>query len=218
MKIRLSRTHFPVTVLGPGRRVGIWTQGCTFSCPGCVSRDTWTSGGGSEWDVDELASWIATLCTTTEGVDGVTISGGEPTEQAESLHAVIAELDRLRSDGVFVGDVLCYTGCEIAEFLDRCPWALGMVDAVITGRFHIELPTDLVWRGSANQQIIPLTDLGRRRYAQHSDRIVASPQLQFTVTDQSVWMIGIPRRGDMQRLEAALRSDGVTLQETSWRP
>ncbi|RUP32980.1 MAG: radical SAM protein [Mycolicibacterium sp.] len=218
MRIRLSRTHFPVTALGPGRRVGIWMQGCSFACPGCVSRDTWTPDGGLTRDVQELADWIATFCATGDGVDGVTISGGEPTEQPEALHDLITELDRLRSDNVFTGDVLCYTGCDIAELLDRCPWAPGMIDAVITGRFRIELPTDLVWRGSANQEIIPLTELGRRRYAEHVDRIATSPQLQFAVTDESVWMIGIPRRGDLQRLEAALRTDGVTLQETSWRP
>lgn len=218
MKIRLSRMHFPVTSLGPGRRVGVWMQGCTFACPGCVSRDTWTPTGGIDREVREVTDWIATLCAGADGVDGVTISGGEPTEQSESLGDLMTELARLRADGVFTGDVLCYTGCEIDEFLDRCPWAPGVVDAVVTGRFRIELPTDLVWRGSANQEIVPLTELGRRRYAEHADRVATRPQLQFAVTDESVWMIGIPRRGDLQRLEAALRTDGVTLQETSWRP
>lgn len=31
-------------------------------------------------------------------------------------------------------------------------------------------------------------------------------------------MIGIPRRGDLQKLEAALRAEGVVLEEVSWRP
>jgi anaerobic ribonucleoside-triphosphate reductase activating protein len=38
------------------------------------------------------------------------------------------------------------------------------------------------------------------------------------VADGQVWMIGIPRRGDLQRLESALRDNGITLQEVSWRP
>ena len=38
--LALSRMHFPVTTLGPGNRIGIWVQGCTIRCPGCVSADT----------------------------------------------------------------------------------------------------------------------------------------------------------------------------------
>ena len=29
---------FPlVTTLGPGRRIGLWLQGCSFRCPGCMT-------------------------------------------------------------------------------------------------------------------------------------------------------------------------------------
>ncbi|MGA5541354.1 4Fe-4S single cluster domain-containing protein [Mycobacterium sp. NPDC051198] len=209
--------HFPVTALGPGRRAGIWMQGCTFACPGCVSRDTWPPDAGVGYEVRDIAAWIADLCVDGAGLDGVTVTGGEPSEQPEALLQLVSELSALRSDGVFAGDVLCYTGCELPDFLTRCPWAIDLIDAVITGRFHVELPTELVWRGSANQQIVGLTDRGRCRYADHADRTTASPQMQVTVTDGRVWMIGIPRRGDLRRLELALRCDGVRLKEPSWR-
>ncbi len=39
--IELNKAHWPVTVLGPGRRIGLWVQGCSIHCPGCVSQDTW---------------------------------------------------------------------------------------------------------------------------------------------------------------------------------
>ncbi len=39
MNILLNKAHFPVTVLGPGRRIGLWLQGCTIRCRGCVSQD-----------------------------------------------------------------------------------------------------------------------------------------------------------------------------------
>lgn len=210
--------HFPVTALGPGTRVGIWTQGCAFGCPGCVSRDTWSADAGGGHEVSEIATWIADVACGPHGVDGVTISGGEPSDQPDALHALVSELNQLRAAGRFAGDVLCYTGCELEEFLMRCPWAAEGIDAVITGLFRIEQPTDLVWRGSANQKIVALTELGRRTYAHHADRATARPQMQFTVTDGRVWMVGIPRRGDLRRLEQALRTDGVTLGEASWRP
>jgi anaerobic ribonucleoside-triphosphate reductase activating protein len=39
MKIAVSKAHYPVTVLGPGKRIGIWL-GCRIQCKGCVSQDT----------------------------------------------------------------------------------------------------------------------------------------------------------------------------------
>ncbi|WNG81152.1 4Fe-4S single cluster domain-containing protein [Mycobacterium sp. ITM-2016-00316] len=218
MKIQLSRTHYPVTALGPGRRAGIWMQGCTFACPGCVSRDTWPAEGGSAHAVEDIVHWIGHLCGRPGGLDGVTITGGEPSDQPAALQQLVRGLAGLRADGAFDGDVLCYNGCELEEFLDRCPWAADGIDALITGLFRVEQPTDLVWRGSANQRLVALTERGRRVYADHMDRSTANPQMQFTVSGGKVWMIGIPRRGDLRRLELSLRSDGVALEEPSWRP
>ena len=39
--IRLNKAHYPVTALGPGRRIGLWLQGCALACPGCISQDSW---------------------------------------------------------------------------------------------------------------------------------------------------------------------------------
>ena len=44
MNISLSRVHFPVTTLGPGQRLGLWFQGCSIRCAGCISADTWGPG------------------------------------------------------------------------------------------------------------------------------------------------------------------------------
>ncbi|HSV19446.1 MAG TPA: 4Fe-4S cluster-binding domain-containing protein, partial [Casimicrobiaceae bacterium] len=41
--IELNKAHWPVTVLGPGKRIGLWLQGCSIHCPGCVSQDTWSA-------------------------------------------------------------------------------------------------------------------------------------------------------------------------------
>lgn len=218
MRIAVSRLHYPVTALGPGRRAGIWVQGCGIGCPGCVSRDTWDPAAGTTMDVDGVLAWLADLSERHGDLDGVTITGGEPTEQSVALHALTAGIDELRVHGAFTGDVLCYTGRDETDFHALCPWAKKLIDAVITGPFRITEPTELVWRGSANQQLIPLTARGRRRYAPHLHATADRPQLQVTVADGQVWMIGIPRRGDLRRLEAALHRDGVDLQEVSWRP
>ena len=127
-------------------------------------------------------------------------------------------MNDLRGNGIFTGDVLCYTGLDEAAFLAAAPWAPVLIDAVITGRFEITQPTALLWRGSANQRLLPLTERGRARYGHLAEATSENPPLQVTVSDGQVWMIGIPRREDLQKLEAALRAEGVVLEEVSWRP
>ncbi|MCV7281786.1 radical SAM protein [Mycolicibacterium flavescens] len=214
MRINISRLHHPVTALGPGTRAGLWVQGCSIGCPGCVSRDTWAPGDGTALDVDDVLAWLTGL----GDVDGLTISGGEPTEQPVALRALLEGVDALRRDGVFTGDVLCYTGRDEADFHAVLPWAGDLIDAVIVGPFAVAEPTDLLWRGSANQRLIPLSERGRQRYAPYLDARPEQPPLQVTVEDGQVWMIGVPRRGDLRRLETALAGAGVALAEVSWRP
>jgi organic radical activating enzyme len=76
--LRVSRIHVPVTALGPGRRVGIWVQGCSIGCAGCMSQDTWDPAGGEPVPVSRILSWLAGLPGT---VTGLTVSGGEPFQQ-----------------------------------------------------------------------------------------------------------------------------------------
>lgn len=214
MTLRLSRLHFPVTALGPGRRLGIWTQGCTIGCPGCISRDTWPStvDGQPAVPVPDVLAW----CAGHTGVDGVTISGGEPSEQPAALTELVAGLDRHRRERGW--DVLCYTGVEEDEFARRCPEVHGLVDALITGPYRAAEPTDLVWRGSANQRLVPLTELGRQRYGRWVDARTDRPALQIDVDGTGVRMIGVPRRGDLSRLERRLAAAGIRLEGVSWRP
>ena len=100
-EIAISRIHFPVTRLGPGRRVGIWVQGCSIRCPGCISVDTWAQGRGrtgvSEV-LEAIAPWISIA-------DGFTISGGEPFDQSEALTTLLAGIRKLSA-----ADILVFTG------------------------------------------------------------------------------------------------------------
>ena len=40
--ISINNYKYPVTVLGPGKRIVVWTQGCSIRCKGCMSIHTWT--------------------------------------------------------------------------------------------------------------------------------------------------------------------------------
>jgi anaerobic ribonucleoside-triphosphate reductase activating protein len=61
MNIALNKAHFPVTVLGPGRRIGLWLQGCSIRCAGCVSRDTWEAGAGHAMPIERLLDWCRSV-------------------------------------------------------------------------------------------------------------------------------------------------------------
>lgn len=211
--IRVSRVHHPVTALGPGRRFGIWVQGCSIACRGCLARDTWDPLAGKEIEVGELADqWAA--ASEAEALSGVTISGGEPFDQPVAL---VELLRRLRSTfGTRPVDVLVYSGYELADLKAKAPVALGLADAVITGRFDARRPTRRMWRGSANQELHVLTPLGEQRYGPLADAEADRPPIQVSVEADRVFYIGVPRVGDLPRLERALRAQGITNGDVTW--
>jgi len=200
-EIFLSRMHFPVTALGPGRRLGIWFQGCSLRCAGCISADTWAPGQGATTVAEVMSMarpWLA-------AADGVTISGGEPFEQPAALLALLGSIR-----DAFPGDVLVYSGYERAEIAATLARADGLIDALITGRFERGQSQTLPLRGSDNQQLHLLTLLGDARFAAFAS---AGPELARRLDvmfdrDGSVWFAGVPARGDMARLAAILAADG----------
>ncbi|WP_194911409.1 4Fe-4S single cluster domain-containing protein [Catenulispora rubra] len=221
MTLQLSRTAPGlVEVLGPGRRFVLWVQGCPLACPGCMSRDTWDADGGREVTLEELtALWRDFLDL---GATGITVSGGEPMEQAAALADF---LDSARDEATAVGreaDVLVYTGYEEDELASLGPAARRLADsadALITGRFRVAEPTRLAWRGSANQRLLPRTPLGRRRYAGNADRLVENTEMQVFADDQALLLVGIPDRGVLTQAERRMRGDGLTFGGgVSWRP
>jgi anaerobic ribonucleoside-triphosphate reductase activating protein len=213
--LRVSRAHFPVTTLGPGRRLVVWVQGCPLACKGCMSLDTWDPAGGVELDeADLLRLWRDAV---RDGAAGLTVSGGEPLAQAGPLGAFLRAARACPVPGT-EPDILLYTGYELDE-LDRTQRAaVAAADAVITGRFDAARPTRLIWRGSANQRLHARTALGRRRYATHLGHEPARAPVQIGIDDERLWVIGVPAPGALPRMERALRAQGIRFQGVTWRP
>jgi anaerobic ribonucleoside-triphosphate reductase activating protein len=209
-RLRVARIHYPVTALGPGRRLGVWAQGCGLACRGCMSRDTWDLAGGRVVTIARLAEiWRA---AAGDGATGVTVSGGEPLDQAAP---VAAFLRRVRQDTA--ADVLVYTGYEWECAWRKAPEVLRLADAVITGPYEAGRPTELIWRGSANQQLVPLTELGRQRYERYVDFETSMPPIQVGSDADGYWVVGVPRTGDLSRMERLLRGCGIAMSDVSWR-
>lgn len=217
MKIAINKAHFPVTVLGPGRRIGIWVQGCSIGCKSCVSRDTWGKDAGRETTVARVMSWCRDV---TGGVfDGVTISGGEPFDQPAALSALLDALIHWREALGTDFDILCYSGYPHARLQQKHARLLQKLDALIPEPFVENLPMSHVWRGSANQPLIVLSERGKRNYSSHVDMPAAEAgkQMQVMVEGTHAWFIGIPARGDMQAMEESCRERGIEFDQASWR-
>ena len=217
MKIAVNKAHFPVTVLGPGRRLGLWLQGCSIGCKGCVSQDTWSADPGRNMDVAQLLAWCRE--TTGGAFDGVTISGGEPCDQPLALAELLDGLAQWRSSAGLDFDILCYSGHALATLKKKHARLLSRLDALIPEPFVQARPLTQPWRGSSNQPLVPLSQRGHQRYAQHVDAL-AQPQdkrMQTMVEADRVWVVGIPARGDMQALEASCLAQGIAFVRPSWR-
>ncbi|MBK7001555.1 MAG: 4Fe-4S cluster-binding domain-containing protein [Rhodoferax sp.] len=214
--LQLNKAHFPVTVLGPGQRIGLWLQGCSIGCKGCVSVDTWERDPQRTVAISSLLTWCKQVAGS--GLDGVTISGGEPFDQPEGLRHLLQALRLWRSQARLDFDILCYSGYPLKTLQQRHARLLALLDALIPEPF-IDSQSGVLWRGSSNQPLVPLSPLGQQRYA----AFVCAPlqeedkRMQVAVEGGRVWMIGIPARGDMTRIEALCRSRGLTLEQVSWR-
>jgi anaerobic ribonucleoside-triphosphate reductase activating protein len=213
--LRINKAHYPVSVLGYGRRIGIWFQGCDIRCKGCVSRDTWAHDGGALMRVADLLGWCRQKAAA--GVDGVTFSGGEPFDQPQALAALVDGLDRWRKRAGLTLDLLCYSGYPLKTLKARHAALLQKLDAVIPEPYVANLPQGKRWRGSSNQPLAPLSPLGRARYGDHVDVSSDAKSMQIAVEDGRIWMIGIPARGDMAALENLCAARGLRLEQVSWR-
>ena len=217
MKIAVNKAHFPVTVLGPGRRIGIWVQGCSIGCKGCVSQDTWPTDAQREMTVAQLLAWCREVAA--DGFDGVTISGGEPFDQPAALAALLDGLIHWRAASGIDFDILCYSGYPLVKLQKKYAPLLQKLDAIIPEPYMENLPLARVWRGSSNQPLVPISERGQRKYADSVNQTVAEAgkQMQTMVDGSRIWFIGIPARGDMAALEESCRERGVVFDQVSWR-
>lgn len=194
-----------MTTLGPGRRLGIWFQGCSIRCPGCISADTWGSGRHRTTVgqlLDRVQPWLAEA-------DGITVSGGEPFDQTEALLELLAAL-RQRS-GL---DILVYSGYPLEQLMPSLGRANGLIDALISDPFDRQQSQSMALRGSDNQRLNLLTELGRERFADFERPLQEGDHALDVMVDDdgSVWMAGIPARDDLLRLRDLLREQGHRLQ------
>jgi anaerobic ribonucleoside-triphosphate reductase activating protein len=167
--------------------------------------------------VATLVSWCKQV--GAEGVDGITVSGGEPFEQPEALNELLVKLREWRRDAGLDFDILVYSGYAFSQLERRFASTVTLADVVVPGPYVASRPSEMGLTGSTNQKLHFLNDDVQRRYIQWlDDQQNGNPRrIQLAVDDAGVWLVGIPRAGDLTKLEAMCRDAGLELAGSSWR-
>ena len=135
---------------GPGVRVSIFMQGCTFNCKKCFNPETHDFNGGKEF-TDRTIDRVLELCNN-ENVEGLSILGGEPMHpmNIEGTTKLAKEFKTQYPDK----NLWIWSGFLFEKDLKK-EEVLKYVDVLVDGQYVDELhnPT-LKWRGSSNQRVI----------------------------------------------------------------
>ncbi len=182
----IARILYPVKVLGPGKRIGIWTAGCRHMCEGCCSPELWYADRKYSATVDQVCELIGLIVRRYQ-VDGFTVTGGDPMEQADEMSCL---LERVRS---ISEDVMLYTGYCLEELTSESQKKLLDRTAVlIDGKYEKHLNNHTFLRGSSNQRIHILKPEYREKYMDYISR--STNEMQNFIINHQVVSVGIPCR------------------------
>ncbi|MEU3891834.1 4Fe-4S single cluster domain-containing protein [Streptomyces sp. NPDC029041] len=195
--LNVAATHIGTEALGPGVRSVVWVQGCPFHCAGCIAPD---------WIPDRPARHVAPGALAAElladpRVTGLTLSGGEPMQQAGGLAELVCQARLIRDVSV-----ICFSGHRLEHLLTRppspgVPDLLAAVDVLIDGTYVAALNDGRGLRGSSNQRIHHLTD----RLAVHGHELAQGPRTaEIAVTGREALLIGVPPTGLLTAFDSAV--------------
>lgn len=134
---------------GPGRRAVVWVQGCSLGCPGCYNPMTHPFAGPLV-GIDELFERIVAC----PGIEGLTVSGGEPLQQRRGL---VALLERIRAETTLSTTVFTGFSWDEVTAMPHADRLLATIDVLVAGRYAADQPLGIGLRGSANQTVHLLT-------------------------------------------------------------
>ena len=179
----IARILYPVEVLGPGMRIGIWFCGCPRRCKGCSNPELWEFQERYKVDFSVVKKLIQQICEQNP-VDGFTLTGGDPLYQFEDFRQLVDFLYTINED------ILVYTGYKMEELQDKC---LDKIAVLIDGEYIEERNNGAVLRGSDNQQIYILNESLREKYENYL--LTATNQIQNFATADGYVSVGIHNKG-----------------------
>lgn len=188
--MNIARILYPVQVLGPGSRVGIWFCGCSRACKGCSNPELWDQKPEYEISPSNIYELIQRI-DASHTIDGFTISGGEPMDQAPALFELLELITKVSDD------ILIYTGYRIEELSARRDPAtdgvLKKASVLIDGAYIESQNNSSVLRGSSNQRIHVLNQKYEIQYQQYLAE--THNQIQNFITANGIVSVGIHHKG-----------------------
>ena len=174
---------FPVTTLGPGERLGIWTLGCLKNCEGCANPELKIFDPSKNVDVGAVLDFVKQI-----GAKRVTISGGEPFLQPKDLRKLIEGLIELQID-----DILVYSGFLIEELQkmqnEDVDYVLTHIAVLIDGPFVQKLFDNMPLRGYKNQRILFINKKYEKEFIYFLN---SEKKIQVFIGESELNFIGIP--------------------------
>jgi anaerobic ribonucleoside-triphosphate reductase activating protein len=148
MRLRIGATARGTECEGPGRRFAIWVQGCRIRCAGCCNPQFFAARSGRESSSEAL---LGEIRAAAPEIEGITLLGGEPFDQAEALAQVARGARELGLS------VLTFSGYTLEELrARRDPGAAALLretDLLVDGPYDSSRPeTVRRWVGSTNQR------------------------------------------------------------------
>ena len=193
----VARVLFPVEVLGPGNRVGIWTCGCPHKCDGCANPELWEADENKNIKIPVLLDLVRRIVSNNQ-VDGFTITGGEPFLQKEELKELLAALS------MWSQDILVYTGFLREQLTDT---DLEHVSVLIDGPYIKEKNCGLTLRGSSNQRVFILDRRYEELYASYLSE--EHSKIQNFLDGTSVISVGIHQIDFREKIGPSMMQRGL---------
>ena len=135
---------------GPGVRVSVFMQGCSFHCKNCFNPETHDFNGGKEF-TDEVIEHILELCDK-DYIEGLSILGGEPMHPTNIDGT--AKLAKAFKEKFSNKNVWVWSGFLFDKNLKDTE-AVKYIDVLVDGQYVDELHNPLLkWKGSSNQRVI----------------------------------------------------------------
>lgn len=184
--MQIDRILFPVTTLGPGIRLVVWTIGCPHQCYNCSNPELWESNISKDISIDDLMSVFQKYRFL---VDGITITGGEPFFQSNELYLL---LNNLKAIGY--KDILVYTGYKYEHVREYFPNIIENIDVLVDGLYVDSLNNNIGYKGSSNQRCIVLN---RKLEDKYKDFDIKKRQRQNFISDDVIVSVGIPTKKEI---------------------
>lgn len=182
IKLNVGFIWYPVMTLGYGKRLGVWFQGCSKKCENCISPEFQVPEAGTMYTIKEIFDSLPIGLY----IDGLTISGGEPFDQAEGLLELVMAYKENFND-----DILIFTGYTLEELHKKesliIEKILQNIAVLVDGKYVGRLNNGKGLRGSTNQNINVWKYHERYNEAEESDR-----KMQCVLMNGRLWMLGIP--------------------------